>query len=430
MLIDRVKKSLQSDGASINAIYSLGNKGINALVPLLLLPLCNNLFGVEAFGSMVFLQSIVGLVITFSDYGFSITGLKTASINAESNLAINKLFSEVSFIKVLLLAIGGIILYFYLNYQQKLSSTNNFLLFLFVFFSLALQSLLPYWLYQGLKKNRTIAVINLFSKLLFLLLIVAIVLKSNHIFSVVLAESISYLFALAICVYLLTKQYQFKFNLPSYNSLKYQFKNGFNIFLIILIYWAINGGSILVVEKNVSPFELGFYSIFLRFAYFLFAIFQPIILTLIPYFTEKFTISFEQGIGYYKKIFFYYFIAVAIIIIVLSLCLKFIVGIAFSNEILNFYTTNKIIPFSLIIWIFLLLMNNFTANAVLLSNHKEKLFRNTQILNGITVVILFFLLIPKYGTLGAGISMICGELIFTTLIFTNSYKHLFIRNFK
>ncbi len=137
-----------------NTFFSLINKGINAFVPLFFIPLCSNLFGIEAFGRMIFYQSLVGLLITFSDYGFSVTGLKAASLNSNNPIAISKLFSEISFIKVSLLLLGSISLYIYISStDSELANTNELLLFLFVLGSLSLQSLLPYWLFQGLRKK-------------------------------------------------------------------------------------------------------------------------------------------------------------------------------------------------------------------------------------------------------------------------------------
>jgi len=426
--INTIKSKLSGNGASANAFFSLLNKGINAIVPLLFIPLCNNLFGVEAYGRMVFYQSLVGLIITFSDYGFSVTGLKVASINSNNPSAISKLFSEISFIKIVLLFIGGIALYFYLiTTDSKFTIKRELLLFLFVLGSLSLQSLLPYWLYQGLKKNKTIAVINLFSKLLLLLLTVFFVLNSKYIFSVALVELLSYLFALAICLFLLFKQYQLKIQIPKANEVKRQLTFGFNYFIIELIYWSINGGSVLIVEKYVSSFELGYYGIFLRFSYYAFAIFQPIILSLIPFYIEKFTNSFQDGIDYYKKVFYYFFFSALIGISTIGFFLKNILDIAFSKEIVSYFQNHQIIPYTFLSWIFLFLINNFTANSVLLSNHKEVIYRNSQLANGITVIILFFILVPKFGSLGACLAMLFGQIVFFVSIFKHTYKFLLFK---
>ncbi len=375
-----------------NTFFSLINKGINAFVPLFFIPLCSNLFGIEAFGRMIFYQSLVGLLITFSDYGFSVTGLKAASLNSNNPIAISKLFSEISFIKVSLLLLGSISLYIYISStDSELANTNELLLFLFVLGSLSLQSLLPYWLFQGLRKNKIVAIINLISKLLLILLTVLFVLKSKFIFSVALVELISYVFALSICLVLLYKKYKIKLQFPKVNAMKNQLYVGFNVFIIVLIYWAINGGSILFVEKNVTAFELGFYGIFLRFSYYTFAIFQPIILSFIPFFTEKFNESFSAGINYFKKIFLYYTVSVFVLLFILGLLLKSIVEVTFSNEIILFFRSNQLIPYSLLFWIFLILINSFTANTVLLSANKESTYRNAQLLNGISVLSFFYI---------------------------------------
>ncbi|MEI2710164.1 MAG: hypothetical protein V9E96_14300 [Chitinophagaceae bacterium] len=41
-----------------NTFFLFINKGVNAVVPIILIPLCSNLFGIEAFGRMIFYQSL------------------------------------------------------------------------------------------------------------------------------------------------------------------------------------------------------------------------------------------------------------------------------------------------------------------------------------------------------------------------------------
>jgi O-antigen/teichoic acid export membrane protein len=45
------------------------NKGVNAFVPIILIPLCNNFFGVEQYGNLIFAQATLGLIV-FADYSF------------------------------------------------------------------------------------------------------------------------------------------------------------------------------------------------------------------------------------------------------------------------------------------------------------------------------------------------------------------------
>lgn len=65
-----------------NTFFLFINKGVNAVVPIILIPLCNNFFGVEQYGNLIFAQATLGLLIVFADYSFSVSAPRDISANA------------------------------------------------------------------------------------------------------------------------------------------------------------------------------------------------------------------------------------------------------------------------------------------------------------------------------------------------------------
>lgn len=173
----------------------------------------------------------------------------------------------------------------------------------------------------------------------------------------------------------------------------------------------------MLVKSFSTDEELGYFSVFSRVGYYLFAIFQPIIFSVVPFMTEKFVKSTKkEAYQYFNKIFKYFLLGASFITLVLifvsDLIFKHFFNQIFYQKLSNYNSAFYI----LLIWIFFLLVNNFMAMQLLIASSKDKLFRLFLSLNAVLVTILFFILIPIYKSQGAAISMLCGELLFFLLI--------------
>lgn len=398
-----------------NTFFLFLNKGINAVVPIVLIPLCNNIFGVEQYGSLVYAQASLGLLIVFADYSFSVSAPRDISANANDLTKVSSILSSIYTIKIVLSILGFLVL-FLLPIFFSNNSIYNFQLFLLVYLALLLQSFLPFWFFQGMKCNHLITSINFFSKIFFLLLVYFIAFNKKSIIWIPLFEMISYVIALIISVVVLFKNFKVKFFISTLGEIINQFRSGWNIFLIILLYWLINGGGILFVNYYSSDEELGYFSVFSRISYYLFAIFQPIIFAVVPFMSEKFVNGTSEAFIYFKKIF-RYFIIGAFVITVTMLVVSSQLFIQFFNEHFNLNLPKYLkIFYVLIVWIFFLLINNFMAMQLLIASKKDKIFRWYLLSNALLVLICFFILIPIFNGLGAALAMLFGELLFFILI--------------
>lgn len=418
---------LKSNGSRANAFYAFLNKGINAIVPILLIPICNNFFGAQEFGKMIYYQSLVGFIILFADYGFTVTGIKDCSVASNNQEKLNGLVIDIFSLKILFLLLGFIGLHIYVFAANNNLTTNDYLLFLFVLIGLSVQNLIPIWFFQGVKKSNRIALINIISKILLTLSvgIYLFFLNKKAIYEIAFLEFLSYFFSLLLCFYFLFTEFNFKLKYPSFNNIKHQLIVGFNYFIIIVCYWAVNSGSIIYLElTKVDFFEIGFLGIFLRLSYYTFAIFQPIIHSLIPFFYDAFSKSYKDGIQYFNRVFLRIILISTTVILIYILALNFIVSKSFDDKIYTYFLGNKLVPYLLAVWTLLLIINNFTANALLLTSNKISIYRNAQILN--CVFAMCTLLATKHflGIIAVPLGLISGEIVFGLFIFKTTYIHL------
>jgi PST family polysaccharide transporter len=400
-----------------NTFFLFLNKGINAVVPIVLIPFCNNIFGVEQYGSLIYAQASLGLLIIFSDYSFSVSGPRDISANFNNLTKVSSILSSIYTIKIVLSLVGFLIL-FLIPFFFSNKPNFNFHLFLIVYLALLLQSFLPFWFFQGMRSNHFITSINFFSKIFFLFLVYFVAFHQKSIIWIPFFEMIAYVIALTASLIVLFKNFKVKFYIARLKEAINHFKDGWNIFLVILIYWLINGGSILFVNYYCSQEELGYFSVFSRISYYLFAIFQPVIFAVVPYMTEKFSNGSKDALIYFKKIF-KYFVTGTLVVVTTLLLLSNQLFHQFFNQSFNTNLPKYLHSYYLlIIWVFFLLINNFMAMQLLIGNKKDKIFRRYLFYNGLFVLIGFFILIPLYKGMGAAIAMLLGECLFFVLMFT------------
>ena len=396
----------------INTFHLFLNKGVNALVPLLLIPLLNEKFGIVGYGQLVYIQAMLTVFLLIADYGFIVTGTRDISLFEENIEERNKIASAIFFIKALLISVGFIacVVYFIFFYS---GSQFVFLLSMAVLISFFMQSFVPSWFFQGIKKNKYISSINFITKILFFISVFYFLNKGATLIAVPVLEFISYLIAIIICIYLLYRYEKFKFKFPSLSLIKDQLKQGASIFIISILNWLILAGSIFFVGKYTSKQseEYGYYAAFSRLAYYIFAIIQPINQAIFPYFVSSFSNKAANASKFVKSTFLYYSILV-IVLVVGSILGSYLFFKFFFNQQFNSVLPNYIKTFYiLIVWVGLVLYNNFISLQLFVSKGKDIVYRNLYLLNTFVTVILFITLIPKYNSIGAAIALLSGELI-------------------
>ncbi len=416
------------NGLAPNSFFLLLNKATNAIVPFLLLPFCNNYFGIEKLGELVYVQSSLGLVLVITDYGFSISGQRNVSDNFSDMSKKNSIFSNVFFSKILLsiIVIPFILLLFFSGFY---GNEIHLLLVLSVYGCFVLQGFIPYWFFQGEKKNNSVFRINLISKIVFVFLILFVAKQKKDIYWVPLCEIVSYFLALILSFWVLKKQVVIKF--PKAVEVLSILKDGWNVFLIVCLYWLMNAGSIIVVKNYSNGTGLGYYSVFIRIAYYFFAIFQPIIFSLLPFVQEKLQKESIKEVHVFLANFFKYYLVFVIagsisLLIFSQFFFKYFFNSAFNIQLINHYSSYIM----LVGWITLHLVNYFLAMQLLISIKKDKTFKYYLIVSSLVTFLSFILCTPIWGITGTALSLLLGELVFMILLSKYLFKNetIFVRS--
>ena len=161
----------------------------NLILPLLVFPYLVRVLGAEKFGYVAFATAFIGYFSLLVNYGFDLGSTQSISINRNNIKKINQIFSATLYIKLILLILSFVLMVsisFFFEILQK-----NITLFYLAFGIVIGFTLMPSWLYQGLEKLVIPAIVGLFTRFLYLLLIFIYVESSNDFTLVILITSLT-----------------------------------------------------------------------------------------------------------------------------------------------------------------------------------------------------------------------------------------------
>jgi polysaccharide transporter, PST family len=390
-----------------NAFQLYLNKGLNAIIPFILIPYYNKVFGVEQYGELIFIQAIATVLLYITDYGFVVTGTREVSIHSQNNERLSSLVSSIIVVKFFLTVIVFLTLTIVIWLRGL--PVGVALLYLLSFMALSLQNFMPNWFFQGMKRNFIITLTNLFSKVILIVLVYFVIDSKSPLWIVPLIDSISYLLFFAVGLYLVFTFFKLKFIIPSKELVKSNFSLSKDNFLITLLSWITTGGVLIFTEQFVSDQSFGYFGIFTRIAYYIFASTHQINLTVFPYISERFARSQEEGHNMFKSVskpyYFFVFLLLTGGLLLGEQFFKILFDKSFNENLgphlLSFYL--------MVLWVSLLLINNFIGLQYFVARKQDHIYRKYYGANVLICIIGCVALVPKFGIEGASISVVAGE---------------------
>ena len=145
-----------------NIFSMVSLKGLEYLLALAILPYLVRVLGVEKYGTIVFMQSIIQYFVIIIDYGFNIITPRRIAITNDL-LEQGEIFSSVIICKIILgtfLTLLFLIIYLF-------TFSLNFIdikLFAALYLNVIGNIMFPIWFFQGIQKMEYITVINILSR--------------------------------------------------------------------------------------------------------------------------------------------------------------------------------------------------------------------------------------------------------------------------
>ena len=239
-------------------------QGISYILPLVVIPYLIRVIGMEKFGLIAFAQSLVQYFLILTDYGFSLSATKTISLLGAHKEKTSAVFSSVMTVKLLFTSLSlaslGLIVYFVPKFR------NDWLIYILSFGVVLGSTLFPVWFFQGKEKMIYITAVNVASGIAYAFSIFIFIKTPADFFLVPLLTSLFSLISGIFGLYIAFKQFQIKFIVHKYITIKEELKTGWDIFVSTLAINAYTTSRIFAVGLLTNNVITGYYSIAERIA--------------------------------------------------------------------------------------------------------------------------------------------------------------------
>ena len=394
-------------------IFSLSLlNGINYVFPIILIPYLTKVLGLQNYGKYAFSYSIILYFTLIVNYGFDLSATKRIAINKFDKTKIQNIFSAVIVARLLLALLSSVLLIIF----TYLFSTNfyDYYLYLAGIGFILSSAIHPVWLYQGLEKMKYITLISFLSRASTLLLIILLVKSSEDYIYVNLYYAIGLLLASLISFLIATIQFKFKLFLPKWKDVKFEFIDGWQIFLST-IFMNFYRNSNIVILGAVSTYEVvALYAAGEKIIKAFQALVSPIAAALFPFFGGQFGSGLNKtGIVQFKRFAKIYFV----LLLIISVFILF-----FSYPLINYYlpsefakaiTNIKIMSFVIVFGG----LNYFYGINGLINMGFQKQFTISVFIAGFFNLIICYFLSLYFRDIGASIAMLVTEILLFIFIY-------------
>ncbi len=376
-MINKLKSLTNSNDKKrlIENFFSLSVlQGANYILPLITLPYLVRVLGPEKFGLLAFAQAFIQYFNILTDYGFQLSATREISIHRENKEKISEIFSSVMIIKFALLVLSFIIMTVIVFSFEKFR--KDWLIYYLTFGMVIGQVLFPVWFFQGMEKMRYITFLNITAKLIFTVCIFIFIHQVSDYIYVPLINSLGFLVAGIIAIWIVVKTWKVRFYLNLDNIL-FLLKYSFQFFLsraVITLYTNTNS---VVVGLFLGYKEVAYYDITYKIVNTIRQPWHILNTTIYPYMSKK------RNIKLLKKILKISFFTALITFMTFEVIAKDIMLYIFGKKIIESVFYSKI----LIIILPIISVHIFLGSSVLVAQGFPKYFNLSNILASILYIL-------------------------------------------
>jgi len=386
-------------------------QGLNYLLPLVTFPYLVRVLGVEKFGLLSFATATIAYFQILTDYGFNLSATREVAINRDNKEKLNEIYSSVMIIKFCLLIISFLLLSVLVFSFEKFR--QDWLVYYLSFGMVVGQVLFPVWFFQGMERMRYITLLNILAKGLFTIAIFVFVRAQNDYLKIPLLNSIGFILAGVISLFIVSKYFNIKFQRVHESSLKFQLREGWHIFVSTIAISLYTVSTTFILGLFTNNKIVGYYSAADKLIQAVKGLFGPVSQSLYPFINKKVAESKEAGLHIIRKITKYIGITTAFVSFLIFIGSKQIITVILSSE----YNNSIVILRILSIHPFLIGLSNVFGIQTMLPFQRKKAFQNILIIASIINIIVSLLLVPLFQHIGSAISVTFVEFFVTLTMF-------------
>lgn len=399
-------------------IYGVG-QAFNLISPLLVVPHIVAVCGEEGLGKAGMGFALSLFLILVVDYAFEIKGTKEVAAHYQDKAALHRIFNTTLFAKTFLFCITVVITVVLVYGIPFFSAEKK--LFLFSLSIVLAQVFNPVWFLQGMENFRLASLINIGSKILYVVSVYLLVVQEKDYILVNLLLGLATLVFNLAGLLFIQMHYGIRIMKPATSEIKAILKADFSfcisqLFLsarqlspLVLTGYFLGfyiAGQYKIIEQVITLFRT-FVQVFLRFFY--------------PQVCYKASVSAAAGFAFWKK-----YSIVNMLLVIASLAVIFV----FSNELLEFFNASPATIadiqylFRAALVLPLLMAISLPLEQLMFVADKNKSY--VRITIAVTLINISFitLFINTHGIMGILITLIIAEILFIVLYFKNAFLFL------
>lgn len=230
------------------------------LAPLLTYPYLIRVLGASLWGEIILCQSIISYFSLLISFGFDVSSTKNIAVNINNKDKIVQIVSSTIILKSILLVLS-IILFIILVENITFLQSRKYLYY-YAFTTCIGEWLFPIWYYQGTERIKTITLINVISRTIFLILIFILIKNPSDYLYVPLLTGLGSIIGGGAGLWMMISRYKIKIRPQKFDVIKNNFKDSFYPFLSKLVISFKDKFSTFIIAKQfgtneVALFDLG-----------------------------------------------------------------------------------------------------------------------------------------------------------------------------
>ena len=234
-------------------------QAVRYALPLVLIPYLLRIIGIEKFGLLAFVMTLIVFFRVFVEYGFNLTATRKISINRNDIDMLSQVFSSVIFAKLYMLIASFVLMNIIVFSYEKFSA--NWMVYYVSFAIIVGEALFPLWFYQGIEEMRLSTIINVVFKVTAVAAVFLVVHEEGDYLLVPALEAAGTVLSGTYGLWVALKRYKIKFRYVPYPLVFNEIRDGWHVFLsrsTVLFYTHFN---VLILGIMTNNTTVGYFAI-------------------------------------------------------------------------------------------------------------------------------------------------------------------------
>lgn len=393
---------------AINIGYSFLVNGGNYLFPFYVLFFASKILGNESFGIYAICTGLTVFFQVFIDFGFSLSGCREVSRNHNAFHNLSKILLSITYAKLILVFFSFVLIIAYI----VMFEIKFYFELIIAAGCVFLNSLIPFWFYQGLGSYKSITLIISIGRFISVLLAIFTVKGSGDLVYIFLSQFLGAFFSFSLVnIYLFKDKYFSMWREIKLNDLIISFRLGWNTFGANLSSLVMANSGVLILGVYQGASVVGGFSIVDRIVKMLVSLVQPLSQVFFPINSLEFKSGWKLGV---KNTRINNLFIIAYVIGIVSLVVLFIDTI---NKYFNFNDEDIIVFKILLFGFFISALNNVMGIQILTASGNSSAYSRCFIFAAVLFLCGSLPVVSTYSSIGLAILMVVCEISLAIIMF-------------